>query len=163
RRCSLGAAFLLRLHGPTVRLDARSGDVGQCAEQTCSWTHLRVPRGMGGGPVWAPPHDDVRHPDGRDSLGGTGLDLEPRHVLLSRDRRVTLRDAAVFLPVVLALLIAGGLLRGWLADRLTTTSVVLLPYLLVAAGIPLRFHGPSQPILSVSAAKFGIGLGGDNM
>src|SRR5258708_1960678 len=37
---------------------------------------------MGCGPLRPPPHDDDRHTDGWGCLGGTGLDLKPRHVLL---------------------------------------------------------------------------------
>jgi len=47
-----GLPFLLRFHGPTVRLDARSSDLGQCPEQACRRTYLG-PRRMGSGPLWS--------------------------------------------------------------------------------------------------------------
>ena len=41
--------------------------------------------------------------------------------------------------------------------------VMLLTYLLVAAGIPMLFLGNSRLLLWLSAAIFGVGLGGDYM
>jgi len=55
------------------------------------------------------------------------------------------------------------LLMGWLADRFSKKYVMLLTYLLVAAGIPLLFLGTTPLVLYASAAIFGIGLGGDYM
>ncbi len=52
---------------------------------------------------------------------------------------------------------------GWLADRFSKKYVMLLTYLLVAAGIPLMFLGTTRLVLYASAAIFGIGLGGDYM
>jgi len=52
---------------------------------------------------------------------------------------------------------------GWLADRFSKKYVMLLTYLLVAAGIPLLFLGTTPLVLYASAAIFGIGLGGDYM
>ena len=63
----------------------------------------------------------------------------------------------------LAFSIAGRLLIGWLADRFSKKYVMLLTYLLVAAGIPLMFLGTTRLMLYVSGAIFGIGLGGDFM
>jgi MFS family permease len=84
-------------------------------------------------------------------------------LFLSLDRHFTQRDAASILSMVLAFSIAGRLLMGWLADRFSKKQVMLLTYLLVAAGIPLLFFGTSHLTLYVSAAVFGIGLGGDYM
>jgi MFS family permease len=84
-------------------------------------------------------------------------------LFLSLDRHFTQRDAAAVLSLVLAFSIAGRLLMGWLADRFSKKYVMLLTYLLVAAGIPLLFLGTSRVALYVSAAIFGIGLGGDYM
>jgi MFS family permease len=94
------------------------------------------------------------------AVSGTQQNLK---LLLSLDRHFTQRDAASVLSLVLAFSIAGRLLIGWLADRFSTKYVMLLTYLLVAAGIPLLFLGTNRLILCVSGAIFGIGLGGDYM
>jgi MFS family permease len=94
------------------------------------------------------------------AVSGTQQNLK---LFLSLDRHFTQRDAAGVLSMVLAFSIAGRLLIGWLADRLSKKYVMLLTYLLVAAGIPLLFLGTSPANLYVSAAIFGIGLGGDYM
>jgi cyanate permease len=84
-------------------------------------------------------------------------------LFLSLDRHFSQRDAAAVLSLVLAFSIAGRLLIGWLADRFSTKYVMLLTYILVAAGIPLLFLSNSRALLWLSAAIFGIGLGGDYM
>jgi MFS family permease len=94
------------------------------------------------------------------AVSGTQQNLK---LFLSLDRHFTQRDAAAVLSLVLAFSIAGRLLIGWLADRFSKKYVMLLTYLLVAAGIPLLFLGTSRVTLYVSAAIFGIGLGGDYM
>jgi MFS family permease len=94
------------------------------------------------------------------AVSGTQQNLK---LFLSLDRHFTQRDAAGVLSMVLAFSIAGRLLIGWLADRFSKKYVMLLTYLLVAAGIPLLFLGTSRAIFYLSAAIFGIGLGGDYM
>jgi MFS family permease len=94
------------------------------------------------------------------AVSGTQQNLK---LFLSLDRHFTQRDAAGVLSLVLAFSIAGRLLIGWLADRFSKKYVMLLTYLLVAAGIPLLFLGTSRLALYASAAIFGIGLGGDYM
>jgi MFS family permease len=94
------------------------------------------------------------------AVSGTQQNLK---LFLSLDRHFTQRDSASLLSLVLAFSIAGRLLVGWLADRFSKKYVMLLTYLLVAAGIPLLFLGTARPILYVSAAIFGVGLGGDYM
>ena len=94
------------------------------------------------------------------AVSGTQQNLK---LFLSLDRHFTQRDAASVLSLVLAFSIAGRLLMGWLADRFSNKHVMLLTYLLVAAGIPLLFLGTTRRMLYVSAAIFGIGLGGDYM
>jgi len=94
------------------------------------------------------------------AVSGTQQNLK---LFLSLDRHFTQRDAASVLSLVLAFSIAGRLLIGWLADRFSKKYVMLLTYLLVAAGIPLLFLGTSRVVLYLSAAVFGIGLGGDYM
>ena len=92
------------------------------------------------------------------AVSGTQQNLK---LYLSLDRHFTQRGAAGVLSLVLAFSIAGRLLVGWLADRISKKHVMLLTYLFVAAGIPLLFLGDSRPLLWLSAAVFGIGLGGD--
>jgi MFS family permease len=94
------------------------------------------------------------------AVSGTQQNLK---LFLSLDRHFAQRDAAGVLSLVLAFSIAGRLLIGWLADRFSKKYVMLLTYLLVAAGIPLMFLGTTRLTLYVSGAIFGIGLGGDYM
>lgn len=94
------------------------------------------------------------------AVSGTQQNLK---LFLSLDRHFTQRDAASVLSLVLTFSIAGRLLIGWLADRFSKKYVMLLTYLLVAAGIPLLFLGTTRLTLYASAAIFGIGLGGDYM
>jgi MFS family permease len=94
------------------------------------------------------------------AVSGTQQNLK---LLLSLDRHFSQRDAAGVLSLVLTFSIGGRLLMGWLADRFSKKYVMLLTYLLVAAGIPLLFLGTTRTALYFSAAIFGIGLGGDYM
>jgi MFS family permease len=94
------------------------------------------------------------------AVSGTQQNLK---LLLSLDRHFSQGDAAGVLSLVLGFSIAGRLLMGWLADRFPKKYVMLLTYLLVAAGIPLLFLGSNRLLLFVSAAIFGVGLGGDYM
>lgn len=94
------------------------------------------------------------------AVSGTQQNLK---LFLSLDRHFTQKDAATVLSLVLAFSIAGRLLIGWLADRFSKKQVMLLTYALVAAGIPLMFLGTTRLELWISAATFGIGLGGDYM
>jgi sugar phosphate permease len=93
------------------------------------------------------------------AVSGTQQNLK---LFLSLDRHFSQTDAARVLSLVLAFSILGRLLMGWLADRFPKKYVMLLTYLLVAAGIPFLFLG-QQTAIYISAAVFGIGLGGDYM
>ena len=94
------------------------------------------------------------------AVSGTQQNLK---LFLSLDRHFTQSDAAGVLSLVLGFSIGGRLLMGWLADRFAKKYVMLLTYLLVAAGIPLLFLGSNRLLLFFSAAIFGVGLGGDYM
>jgi len=94
------------------------------------------------------------------AVSGTQQNLK---LYLSLDRHFTQSDAAGVLSLVLGFSIAGRILMGWLADRFSKKYVMLLTYLFVAGGIPLLFLGNSRALLWLSAAVFGIGLGGDYM
>ncbi len=94
------------------------------------------------------------------AVSGTQQNLK---LFLSLDRHFTQGEAARVLSLVLSFSIVGRLLMGWLADRFSKKYVMLLTYLLVAAGIPLLFLGRTRLAMYVSAAVFGVGLGGDYM
>ncbi len=94
------------------------------------------------------------------AVSGTQQNLK---LFLSLDRHYAQSDAARVLSLVLSFSIAGRLLMGWLADRFSKKYVMLLTYLLVAAGIPFLFLGHTALALYTSAAVFGVGLGGDYM
>ena len=94
------------------------------------------------------------------AVSGTQQNLK---LFLSLDRHFTQSDAARVLSLVLSFSIVGRLLMGWLADRFSKKYVMLLTYLLVAAGIPLLFLGRTRLAMYASAAVFGVGLGGDYM
>ena len=94
------------------------------------------------------------------AVSGTQQNLK---LFLSLDRHFTQSDAARVLSLVLSFSIVGRLLMGWLADRFSKKYVMLLTYLLVAAGIPFLFLGRTRLAIYASAAVFGVGLGGDYM
>jgi len=94
------------------------------------------------------------------AVSGTRRNLK---LFLSLDRHFSQGDAARVLSLVLSFSIVGRLLMGWLADRFSKKYVMLLTYLLVAAGIPFLFLSHSQGALYAAAAVFGVGLGGDYM
>ena len=94
------------------------------------------------------------------AVSGTQQNLK---LYLSLDRHFTQTEAARVLSLILTFSIFGRLLMGWLADRISKKQVMLLTYFFVAAGIPLLFLGHNMWTLYVSAAVFGIGLGGDYM
>ena len=94
------------------------------------------------------------------AVSGTQQNLK---LFLSLDRHFSQGEAARVLSLVLSFSIVGRLLMGWLADRFSKKYVMLLTYLLVAAGIPFLFLSRSQAVLYAAAAVFGVGLGGDYM
>jgi sugar phosphate permease len=94
------------------------------------------------------------------AVSGTQQNLK---LFLSLDRHFSQAAAAQVLSLILTFSIFGRLLVGWLADRFPKKHVMLLTYFFVAAGIPFLFLGQKPFVLYVSAAVFGIGLGGDYM
>ncbi len=94
------------------------------------------------------------------AVSGTQQNLK---LFLSLDRHFSQGDAARVLSLVLSFSIVGRLLMGWLADRISKKYVMLLTYLLVAAGIPFLFLAQSSGVMYAAAAVFGVGLGGDYM
>src|SRR6185295_9401453 len=71
--------------------------------------------------------------------------------------------AAYVLSLVLISSLAGRLLMGWLADHFPKKYVMLLIYLIVAAGISLLFFASVPGVIYLFAVVFGVGLGGDYM
>jgi MFS family permease len=94
------------------------------------------------------------------AVSGTQQSLK---LFLSLDRHYTQSQAAQVLSLVLGFSIIGRLVMGWLADRIDKKYVMLLIYLLVASAIPLIFLSQHAITISIAAAVFGIGLGGDYM
>jgi MFS family permease len=92
------------------------------------------------------------------AVGGTNQHLK---LFLSLDQGYRQGDAARIISLVLACSIAGRLLMGWLADRVSKARVMLLIYILVAAAIPLLFFASSPGAMYLFAVLFGIGLGGE--
>jgi len=94
------------------------------------------------------------------AVSGTQQNMK---LFLSLDRHYSQGEAARFFSIVLTFSIFGRLLMGWLADRFPKKYVMLLTYSLVAAGIPLLFLSQNPMAFYISAAVFGVGLGGDYM
>jgi MFS family permease len=94
------------------------------------------------------------------AVGGTSQHLK---LFLSLDQGYTQAASARVMYLVLASSIVGRLLMGWLADRFPKKYVMLLIYLLVAAGIPLLFFANTPGVIYLFAVIFGMGLGGDYM
>ncbi len=92
------------------------------------------------------------------AVGGANQHLK---LFMSLDAGYSQGDAARIISLVLGFSIAGRLLMGWLADRIPKKHVMLIVYLLVAAAIPLLFFASSGAAMSLFAAIFGIGLGGE--
>ena len=94
------------------------------------------------------------------AVSGTQQNLK---LFFSLDRHYSQGQAAQLMSMVLAFSILGRLLMGCLADRFSKKYIMLLTYLLVAAGIPFLFLGQARVAIDAAAAIFGIGLGGDYM
>lgn len=92
------------------------------------------------------------------AVGGTNQHLK---LYLSIDRGFSQGEAAQLISLVLAISIAGRLLMGWLADRMSRKHVMLLIYVMVATAIPLLLVRPGSSTLYVFAVIFGLGLGGE--
>jgi len=97
------------------------------------------------------------------SIGAVGGTMQNLKLYLTLDRGLAQGRVATLLSVILFSSIAGRLLMGWLADRWAKKHVMLLIYTIVASTIPLLAFAPSEPVLFLGAALFGIGLGGDYM
>jgi MFS family permease len=94
------------------------------------------------------------------AVGGTNQHLK---LFLTLDLGFTDQQSANVASLVLMSSLAGRLIMGWLADHLPKKYVMLLIYLLVAAGISLLFFATVPGVIYLFAIVFGIGLGGDYM
>src|SRR4030095_1485985 len=92
------------------------------------------------------------------AVSGTQQNLK---LFLSLDQHYTQSAATQIISLVLGFSIVGRVLMGWLADRYSKKYVMLLIFLLVAAGIPFIFLGRTPLLIASGAILFGVGLGGD--
>ena len=97
------------------------------------------------------------------SIGAVGGANQHLKLFLSGDFHFSDQQAANVGSLVLLSSLAGRLIMGWLADHLPKKYVMLLIYLLVAAGISLLFFATIPGVIYLFAVVFGIGLGGDYM
>jgi sugar phosphate permease len=97
------------------------------------------------------------------SIGAIGGTMQNLKLFLSLDQKLPQGEIARVLSLILVSSIAGRLLMGWLADRLSRKYVMLLIYSIVACAIPLLFYASAPAALYIFALIFGIGLGGDYM
>jgi MFS family permease len=96
------------------------------------------------------------------SIGAIGS-INQHMKLLFRDAGLAASTVADTTFWILASSLAGRVVMGWLADRLSKKWVMVAAYLFVAAPIPLLFMvaRPGAPLLF--AIVFGFGLGADFM
>lgn len=93
------------------------------------------------------------------AVGGVAQHLK----LYLRDLNFAQTDAAHIMSLVLLFSLAGRVLMGVLADRMSRKHVMILIYLIVASAIPLLLIPNFPGKIVLFAAIFGIGLGGDYM
>lgn len=97
------------------------------------------------------------------SIGAVGGANQHLKLFLKFDLQYTDLQAANIASLILLSSLVGRLLMGWLADHFGKKYVMLLIYLLVAAGISLLFFAQTPGVIYAFAIVFGIGLGGDYM
>jgi len=97
------------------------------------------------------------------SIGAVGATNQHLKLYLTRDSGFGQDKAANVIALVLLTSNIGRLMMGWLADRYPKKYVMILIYLLVAAGIPLLFFINEPGVIYLFAIVFGIGMGGDYM
>src|SRR5258705_9936233 len=97
------------------------------------------------------------------SIGAVAGVSQNLKLFFSLDLKYSQGHAANIISLVLGASLVGRLLMGWLADRYSKKYVMILIYLLVAAGIPLLFFANIPAVVYLFAIIFGIGLGGDYM
>tara|TARA_R110002073_G_scaffold335219_3_gene526641 strand:+ start:2461 stop:3753 length:1293 start_codon:yes stop_codon:yes gene_type:complete len=75
------------------------------------------------------------------------------------DRGFPVGQATTVLATFALVTVAGQICAGWLLDRLANPRVVAPLFLVAMLGIPLLEFSDSYPVLLLSAAMMGIGLG----
>ena len=97
------------------------------------------------------------------SIGAVGGANQHLKLLLGLDLHFTDQQVANVASLILVSSLVGRLLMGWLADHFPKKYVMLLIYLIVAAGISLLLFAQVPGVIYLFAVVFGIGLGGDYM
>jgi MFS family permease len=97
------------------------------------------------------------------SVGAVGAVMQHLMVFMTIDQGRNQAQALDVMSWIAAASLLGRFGAGWLADRLGPKRVMLLVYLLVAAGAGLLAQGASGPSIYVFAVVFGLGLGGEYM
>lgn len=97
------------------------------------------------------------------SIGAVAGVSQNLKLFFSLDLNYSQGHAANVISLVLGASIAGRLLMGWLADRLSKKHVMILIYTIISVSIMLLYFATTPGIVYLFAVLFGIGLGGDYM
>jgi MFS family permease len=97
------------------------------------------------------------------SIGAVAGVSQNLKLYFSIDLKYSQGHAANILSLVLGASIIGRLLMGWLADRFSKKSIMMLIYTLITGSILLLYFASSPSVIYLFAFIFGIGLGGDYM
>jgi MFS family permease len=96
-------------------------------------------------------------------VGAVGAVIQHMMVYMTLDQGRNEAQALNVMSWIAGASLAGRFSAGWLADRFGPKRVMLLVYLLVAAGAALLVWGPTGPSIYAFAVVFGLGLGGEYM
>jgi MFS family permease len=97
------------------------------------------------------------------SVGAVGAVMQHMMVYMTLDQGRNEAQALNVMSWIAAASLLGRFSAGWLADRLGPKRVMLLVYMLVAAGAGLLVLGANGPLIYLFAVIFGLGLGGEYM
>jgi MFS family permease len=97
------------------------------------------------------------------SVGAVGAVMQHMMVYMTLDQGRNEAQALNVMSWIAGASLAGRFGSGWLADRIGPKRVMLLIYLLVAAGAALLVWGPTGSSIYLFAVVFGFGLGGEYM
>lgn len=97
------------------------------------------------------------------SVGAVGSVMQHMMVYMTLDQGRETAQALNVMSWIAGSSLLGRYGAGWLADRFGPKRVMLLVYLLVAAGAAFLVMGPTGPSIYVFAVVFGLGLGGEYM
>lgn len=96
------------------------------------------------------------------SIGAIGS-INQHMKLLFQDARLSPSVVADTTFWILTSSLAGRVVMGWLADRISKKTVMVASYLFVAGSIPLLFMVARPGVTQIFAVAFGFGLGADYM